>query len=61
MITISKEEYAELLRRDYELSCLEDGGVDNWDWYGESFNNDEWREVQEYTIDEIIKELGGRD
>lgn len=61
MITISKKEYAELLRRDYELSCLESGGVDNWDWYSKSFNNDGWREVQEYSVDEIIKELGGQD
>lgn len=34
--TISKEEYEELLERDRKLSALEAGGVDNWEWYGES-------------------------
>jgi len=24
------------LERDQILSALEDGGVDNWEWYGES-------------------------
>lgn len=34
--TISKEEYEDLLDRDRKLSALEAGGVDNWEWYGES-------------------------
>ena len=33
---ISKEEYDELLDRDRKLTALENGGVDNWEWYGES-------------------------
>jgi hypothetical protein len=35
-IVITKEEYELLLKRDFKLSCLEDGGVDNWEWYSES-------------------------
>lgn len=35
-ITISKEEYLKLIKRDFWLSCLEAGGVDNWSWYGEN-------------------------
>lgn len=34
--TISKEEYEELLDRDRKLTALENGGVDNWEWYDES-------------------------
>jgi len=37
--TISKEEYDELIHRDEILTALENGGVDNWEWYGESLNN----------------------
>ena len=33
---ISKEEYDELLDRDRKLTALENGGVDNWEWYDES-------------------------
>lgn len=33
---ISKEEYDELLDRDRRLTALENGGVDNWEWYDES-------------------------
>lgn len=34
--TISKKEYEDLLDRDRKLSALEAGGVDNWEWYGDS-------------------------
>lgn len=34
--TISKKEYEELLHRSEVLNALEAGGVDNWQWYGDS-------------------------
>ena len=36
---ITKEEYDELLKRSNELEALEQGGVDDWEWYGESLRN----------------------
>lgn len=33
-VTISMEEYDELLRESRWLSCLEAAGVDNWEGYG---------------------------
>jgi hypothetical protein len=36
--TITKEEYDELVDRDRKLTALECGGVDNWEWYGESLS-----------------------
>ena len=36
--TISKKEYEELLDRDRKSTALEHGGVDNWEWYGESLS-----------------------
>lgn len=35
---ITKEEYDELIHRNEILEALEQGGVDNWEWYGESIN-----------------------
>lgn len=35
-ICISRVEYQKLLDDSKKLSCLEAGGVDNWDWYSES-------------------------
>lgn len=35
-ITITVEEYHDLLDRAFKLECLENGGVDNWEWYVES-------------------------
>ena len=32
-VTITMSEYLNLLDRDYMLTCLENGGVDNWDFY----------------------------
>lgn len=46
-ITISKEEYKRLLKDSVKLSYLEISGVDNWEWYGESFNEDYEKEIEE--------------
>jgi len=37
-ITISKTEFLRLKIVEEKLDRLEIGGVDNWDWYGESLN-----------------------
>jgi hypothetical protein len=41
---ITKEEYDNLVHRSETLEALEQGGVDNWEWYGDSikqyFNQD---------------------
>ena len=29
--------YKNLIQRDYILRCLEDGGIENWEWYDESY------------------------
>lgn len=38
-VAITKKEYDELLDRSFKLSCLEAGGVDNWDGYEWSMEN----------------------
>lgn len=35
-ITIKKTEYESLKRTQFQMQCLESGGVDNWEWYSES-------------------------
>lgn len=35
---ISREELLELLEARNRLAALESGGVDNWDWYSDSFH-----------------------
>lgn len=35
-VTISKKEYELLKRKEFKLECLDNGGVDNWEWYEES-------------------------
>lgn len=36
MVTITKKEYLSLLDDQSWRAALEDGGVDNWEWYHES-------------------------
>jgi len=36
MITIKESFYDYLCKREARLNSLENGGVDNWEWYGES-------------------------
>lgn len=40
-VELSKEEYEKLVKRDFILTKLEAGGVDNWEWYGESYPTDD--------------------
>ncbi|AMO44223.1 hypothetical protein DSS3P8_165 [Roseobacter phage DSS3P8] len=35
-VTISAAYLQDLQDAQFELSCLEAGGVDNWEWYSES-------------------------
>ena len=46
---------AKLLRHEIELLALQDGGVDNWDWYGDCFTE----EVDELLeADDLVKLKG---
>lgn len=42
-VTLTRKEYEELCDRDHKLQCLENAGVDNWEWYGDAMEayNDE--------------------
>ena len=51
-VTISEEEYTKLLLRDTKLRALENFGVDNWEGYYESFDNDEYRPEVAWLNDE---------
>ena len=60
-IIIPKNEFANLLRDSDKLSRLEHGGVDNWDWYDESLNNDEnpsYEKIQDMSDDDLIDFYG---
>ena len=52
MITITKKEYLNLRIDSERLARLENGGVDNWDWYGDSLNPEDeismhdWEELE---------------
>ena len=39
MVEIPETEYADLQRAADKLAALEAGGVDNWDWYGQSLED----------------------
>ena len=38
LITITKKEYDSLIDDMKTLRALEAGGVDNWEWYGDSIS-----------------------
>ena len=50
---------AELLREEQKLKLLENGGVDNWEWYDDSLNPDDgitYDDIQDMSDDEVIEE-----
>lgn len=56
-VTISASEYKKMQRDIAKLNALEAGGVDNWEWYGESLT--EWHKEnhKEELLDMLIDEL----
>lgn len=48
MITISKEAYLRFLVNSEILNRLYSGGVDNWEWFGESLNPDNEPDMEEF-------------
>lgn len=62
-VTIAKQEYARLLVSEMTLNRLEMGGVDNWEWYGESLNPDDEPNIDEAeeTIITHVKGLTDED
>ena len=59
-IIIPRNEFASLLRDSDKLSRLECGGVDNWDWYDESLNDEDpsYEEIQDMSDDDLIDFYG---
>lgn len=57
-IIIPKNKFASLLRDSDKLSRLECGGVDNWDWYGESLNDPSYEEIQDMSDNDLIDFCG---
>lgn len=49
-VEISESEYQKMQRQIEKLEALEKGGVDNWEWYGESLK--EW--FKENELDELL-------
>lgn len=55
-VTITKDEYFRLCVDAEKLKRLECGGVDNWNWYGESLNPDGEPSFEEYE-NRLMKEI----
>lgn len=58
MVEVEESRLAELLRKEWKLWALEAGGVDNWDWYGDSLNPDDgitYDDIQDMSNDEVIE------
>ena len=56
-VRVSVPRLAELLRSEIELLALQAGGVDNWDWYGDCFD-DETSELLDADNEDLIKSEG---
>ena len=50
---ISESELMELLEGNLRLLALENGGVENWDWYGDSLNDFQDRLAKELGREEV--------
>lgn len=51
MIEVSKERLVQLLAAELELNALNCGGVDNWEWCGDSISDALTELANEYNLD----------
>ena len=64
---LTRDELEEFLDHYHRYRALDFGGVDNWDWYGESYDDylNEYREekgTDEYYMEDLVKdEMDGLD
>lgn len=62
-IEVNAKYLAELERNNRKLKALEQGGVDNWEWYSESlkhfFREEAQEEILNYAVDNILEFLCG--
>lgn len=56
-VQVSAKELKELKRAKAKLDALEAGGVDNWEWYGESLKEFRKETELEELIDDITDEI----
>jgi hypothetical protein len=56
-ISITKQRLKELERAEAKMAALEAGGVDNWEWYGESLSEYRKENEREELTDDLIEEL----
>lgn len=54
---VTEEDLLEMLKSQYKLSILEADGVDNWEWYMESYNDF----IQEFYAEKTKEELEDND
>lgn len=47
---VNESELIELLHDTFKLIALENGGVDNWNWYSQSITDFEESEGELYTL-----------
>ena len=57
MIKITPQEHDALLKSQRKLQALEAGGVDNWEWYGESLTEFNKEEDRAEALEDLLTEL----
>ena len=56
-VRVKVPKLAKLLRHEIELLALQNGGVDNWDWYGDCFT-EKVDELLEADDEDLVKSEG---
>jgi len=57
MSDLSEKRMKELLRSEAKLNALEAGGVDNWEWYGESLKEYHAENELEERLEALLDDL----
>jgi len=56
-VTITKERLKKLEDIEYKMQCLEQGGVDNWEFYGDSLEEYFKEKEQEEKVDSLLIDI----
>lgn len=53
---ISEKELTSLIKDSWKLNALENGGVDNWEWYGDALEDYDEDEAVDFSEYEEVKD-----
>lgn len=56
-VKLTQERYDELIKADRKLRALENGGVDNWEWYDSAMKEVHKEDAEDDFVEKLVSDI----